>query len=368
VEKPGGKMNRGIPFYHKGVSIEFLYNHCGKKSIVINLKNKKSRDLILELVKQCDVVIENYRPFVMKGFGLDYNSLKKVKPSIIMCSISGYGQEGPKSELAAADLSIQAESGIFDLTGEPDNPSLVGFPVTDILAGLNAFGAICAALYRRAVTGEGDYIDIAMLDCALAPLQQAVGLYSLTEGKEQIRRTGRLIGDSGAFGIYKGKDGYIGINARTQVGWNRLCEIMGKPELLTDPRFSTDDARLKNNAEITKIIEAWLATQDRLSDVAALLQSWRMLAAPVQTVGQTINDPLNKQRGILKEIELPDLGKINFINSPLHFTNSKAAIDGIPPLNPGEHTDYVLKNVLKLKDNEIQNLKSEGVVTGVEKK
>jgi CoA:oxalate CoA-transferase len=368
VEKPGGKMNRGIPFYHKGFSIEFLYNHCGKKSIVINLKNKKSRELILELVKECDVVIENYRPFVMKGFGLDYNSLKKVKPSIIMCSISGYGQEGPKSELAAADLSIQAESGIFDLTGEPDNPSLAGFPVTDILAGLNAFGAICAALYRRAVTGEGDYIDIAMLDCALAPLQQAVGLYSTTGGKEQIRRTGRLIGDSGAFGIYKGKDGYIGINARTQVGWNRLCEIMGRPELVSDPRFSTDDARLKNNAEITKIIEAWLATQDRLSDVAALLQSWRMLAAPVRTVGQTISDPLNKQRGILKEIELPDLGKINFINSPLHFTNSKAAIDGIPPLNPGEHTDYVLKNVLKLKDNEIQYLKSEGVVTGVDKK
>jgi formyl-CoA transferase len=219
-------------------------------------------------------------------------------------------------------------------------------------------------LYRRAITGEGDYIDIAMLDCALAPLQQAVGIYTLTGGKEQIQRSGRLISDSGAFGIYRGKDGYIGINARTEVGWKRLTELMGKPELGADPRFNSEEARLKNNAEITKIIEAWLAEQDRLSDVALLLQNWRMLAAPVSSVGQTITDPTNEQRGILKEIEIPVFGKVKFLNSPLRFTNSKASIDGIPPLNPGEHTDYVLKNLLKLKDSEIKQLKNEGVVAG----
>jgi CoA:oxalate CoA-transferase len=364
IEKPGGKVNRTNPHYYKGYSIEFLYNHCGKKSVVVDLKNEKSRELVLKMVEQCDVVVENYRPRVMKGFGLDYKSLQKINPAIIMCSISGYGQTGTKSELMAADLSIQAESGIFNLTGELDNPSLVGFPVTDVLAALNAFGAICAALYRRTITGEGEYIDIAMLDCALAPLQQAVGLYTLTGGKQEVRRSGRIISDSGAFGIYKGKEGYIAINARTNVGWERLTDLMGRPELNTDPRFNSEEARLKNNAEITQIIEEWLSEHNRIADVAALLQSWRMLSAPVMSVGQTVTDPTYDYRENLKEIELPDLGKVKFLNSPLRFTNSEACVDGIPPLNPGVHTEDVLRTLLKLNNGEIEQLKEEGIISG----
>lgn len=193
IEKPGGKMTRTIPYFHQGQAVDYLYNHCGKKSIVIDLKNPQAHDLIMRFAKECDVVVENFRPGVMKEYGFDYDSFKKVNPKIIMCSISGWGQTSPKAELMAADLSVQSQSGILDLTGDPDGPpSLVGFPVTDILGGLNAFGAICAALYRRNVTGEGDYIDISMLDCAFATLHMATGMHLLSEGKNELRRAGRL--------------------------------------------------------------------------------------------------------------------------------------------------------------------------------
>jgi crotonobetainyl-CoA:carnitine CoA-transferase CaiB-like acyl-CoA transferase len=191
IEKPGGKATRGVPYFFKGQGLQFLYNHCGKKSIGIDLKKEGAKRIALSLAKKCDVVIENFRPGVMASLGLDYSAFEEANPSIIMCSISGWGQNGPYAERMGADLSIQAISGILDLTGDPGKrPTLVGFPVTDILAGLNAFGAICAALFNRAKTGRGDYIDIAMADCATACLHEAFGIHTLTGGKEAMQRVG----------------------------------------------------------------------------------------------------------------------------------------------------------------------------------
>ncbi len=365
VEKPGGKMNRSIPFFFKGQSIEFVYNHCGKKSIVIDLKNGEARTLVMRLAKTCDVVVENFRPGVMKDFGLGYESFREVRPSIIMCSISGWGQSGARSELAAADLSIQAQSGILDLTGEPDAPpSLVGFPVTDILAGLNAFGAICAALYKRSLTGQGEYIDIAMIDCAVAPLQQAIGLHLLTGGEMEMQRVGRLNPHLSPHGIYKGRDGYIAISVPAQVGWERLANLMGRPELAIDPRFDSRENRVKNAGEVVKIVEAWLATQGKVEEVALLLQSYRILAAPVLSAGQIVEDPEFRTRGMLKEVEHSALGSISVLNSPLKFANSSASVDAPPPAGPGDDTEYVLEHVLGLGAEEIERLRERQVVGG----
>ena len=193
IERPGGKAARSVPYFFKGESLQFLYNHCGKKSIGVDLKKESSKELIFKLAKKCDVVIESLRPGVMAGLGLDYSAFQAANPSIIMCSISGWGQTGPYAENMGADLSIQATSGILDLTGEPDKrPVLVGFAVTDLLAGLNAFGAICAALVHRERTGKGDYIDIAMNDCAVGCLHEAFGIHTLTEGKEAMKRVREL--------------------------------------------------------------------------------------------------------------------------------------------------------------------------------
>ncbi|HVN97831.1 MAG TPA: CaiB/BaiF CoA-transferase family protein [Syntrophorhabdaceae bacterium] len=367
IEKPGGKMNRSIPFFFKGQGIDYIFNHCAKKSIVIDLKNSQAHDLIMKLAKVCDVVVENFRPGTMKGFNLDYDSFRTVNPSIIMCSISGWGQYGPKSELLAVDLSVQAQSGLLDLTGEPDAPpSLVGVPITDFLAGLNAFGAICAALYNRSVTGQGEYIDIAMLDCAVTMLHQAIGTHLFTNGEIESHRVGRFNSDLSPHGIYKGTDGYIAISARGQMGWKNFTDVMGRPELVDDPRFNSEKNRVKNNKEVTEIIETWLQTFEKVAEVAMLLQSYRIVAAPVLTAGQSIEDPYFEIRDMLREVDHSILGKIRVLNSPLKFRNSNASVDGPPPAKAGDHTSYVLKNILGMEREEIRELKEAGVVSGTD--
>jgi CoA:oxalate CoA-transferase len=364
IEKPGGKVIRGIPPFYKGVSSDFIYNFCGKKSVGIDMKKKGSRELILRLAKTCDVVVENSRPGVMKEFQLTYEDFKTVNSSIIMCSISGWGQYGPRAEQMAADLSIQSVSGILNLTGEPDRrPVLVGFPVTDILAAINAFGAICAALYRRAISGVGDYIDIAMADCAINCLHQAVGSHTLTEGKVELKRTGAFASNMPSWGIFKGKDGYVAISAATKVAWDRLTELMGKPELATDPRFEDRNERLKNKDLVIQITEEWLQTFEHVSDVASLLQSYRIQSAPVLSVRKLIDeDEQFKVRGMLKELEHPILGKVKFLTSPLRFTNHSATADIPPTVTPGENTSEVLKGLLNMQDDELDSLKKEGII------
>jgi CoA:oxalate CoA-transferase len=366
IEKPGGKQARGIPYIKEGQSIDFLYNHCNKKSIGLDMKKEGAKELVLEMVKSADVLVENFRPGVMKKFGLDYESLRAVNPRIIMCSLSGWGQQGPYSERMGADLTTQAESGILSLNGDPDGPpSRVIFPIADFLGGVNAFGAICAVLYRRTITGVGDYIDLALMDCAMSVLQQAVGIHVLSEGKEEARRSGRFDPTNSVRGVYKGKNGYIVISAYTDHAFARLAELMEKPELAKDPRFLTGKDRNRNDKELAVFIEDWLKKFEKVTDAVALLVSYNMMASPVYTVAQVIEeDPQFKLRGMLKELDHQTLGKTRFLNSPLRFTNSKASVDEPPPVNPGDDTSDILRRVLNLGDDAILKLKEKGIVYG----
>jgi crotonobetainyl-CoA:carnitine CoA-transferase CaiB-like acyl-CoA transferase len=282
-----------------------------------------------------------------------------------MCSISGWGQAGPYSELMGADITTQAYSGILDLTGPPNRrPCFVGIPIADILAGVNAFGAICAALYRKARTGEGDYIDIALVDCVFAALRNEVGVHVLTKGKQSLKRHGSFHSSLSPYGVYKGRDGYMVLSCYRPVGFERLAGLMGKPELATDPRFDTMEKRVKNNRELTRLIEGWLKKFEKVGDAVAFLQSYRIMAAPVLSVTQMMEgDPQIKIREMLKEIEHRTLGPVIFLNTPLRFQNSRASVDGPPPAFAGEHTDEVLGGLLKLDDEEIAGLRSKGIVS-----
>lgn len=364
IEKPGGKAVRSIPYFHKGVGSEFLFNNTGKQSLGVDMKAPGARDLILELARHCDVVVENFRPGVMREFGLTYDDFAQVNPAIVMCSISGWGQEGPRSQQMAADLSIQAISGILDLTGDPQGrPSLVGFPVTDILAGLNAFAGICAALYRRAMTGQGDYLDIAMADCAVNCLHTSIGMHTLSGGKDRLQRAGGFNAEMPSWGIFKGSDGYIAISAATNVGWERLTDLMGQPELASDERFATREARLQHHGEVVRLIEEWLATFDHVADVAEILQSLRIQSAPVNTAAQLVDhDEQFQLRGMLKELEHPTLGPVRFLTSPLRYRNARAEVETPPPVTPGEDTREVLREVLQLDAAAIEALEAKGVV------
>jgi crotonobetainyl-CoA:carnitine CoA-transferase CaiB-like acyl-CoA transferase len=364
VETPGGANCRTMPYLFDGQSTDFMYNHCGKKSMVIDLKRPEGHDLALELAKRCDVVVENFRPGVMARLGLDYAAFRQVNPAIVMCSISGWGQTGPYAEMMGADVTTQAYSGILDLTGEPNRrPCFVGIPITDILAGLNAFGAICAALYRVAKTGQGDFIDIALVDCVTTTLRNEIGLHLLSRGTQKMIRRGSFHANLSPYGVYKGRDGYMVLSCYRPVGFQRLAELMGQPDLPQDPRFATMEARIQHNRELTKLIEQWLKTFKKVGDAVAFLQSYRIMAAPVLTVTQIVDeDPQIKVRQMLKEIEHRTLGKVPFLNTPLRFLNAEASVDGPPPAFIGEHTDEVLHGLLGLEEEKIEALRAQGVV------
>jgi crotonobetainyl-CoA:carnitine CoA-transferase CaiB-like acyl-CoA transferase len=353
-----------MPFNFNGQSTEYVNNNCGKKSLGIDLKAEGAFDLIMELAAECDVVIQNFRPGTLERFGLTYEAFKKANPSIIMCNISGWGQNGELANRGGADITAQAQSGILDLTGEPGKkPVFVGINIGDILGGLNAFGAICAALYRRAVTGEGEYIDIALVDCIFATLRNEVPLYLWSNGQQRRERVGSFHYRHSPFGIYEGKDGYMVISCPRDSGFARFADIMGKPELAQDPRFDTMAHRFANNAELTAEIEEWLKQYDQIEDAALVLQEMRIMAAPVMSVGDVIEkDPQMEVRERLKEINHPDLGRVKVLNTPIRTKNNKAGVEGLPPLIPGEHTDYVLSSVMNKSQAEIDQLRSNKVV------
>lgn len=369
VERPEGKIARFLPYSQDGYCGEYIQNHCGKKSLAIDLKAPGARDLILKLVKVSDVVVENFRPGVMAQFGFDYKSLKAVNPSIIMCSISGWGQTGPMAGFMGIDVLIQSLRGIADMssiTGE--RPVFVSFAVSDILAGLNAFGAICAALYRRTATGLGEYIDIAMADCTLAALGNPVGAHILSKGKAVFHyMAGSFSPDLAPAGAYKGRNGYVTIYTRSDDGWERLAEAMGKLDLAKDPRFITTADRLKNKEQLTSIIEEWLNGFENVQDAAALIQSYRINAAPVVSLAYVIDeDPQSKVRNMIVDMPHPALGDYRYLNTPLRFENAAAFVSEPPPVLVGEHTNYVLRNLLKLADDDIKSLKEARVVFGPE--
>jgi crotonobetainyl-CoA:carnitine CoA-transferase CaiB-like acyl-CoA transferase len=369
IERPEGKVARMLPYFQDGHCAEYIQNHCGKKSIAMDLKAKGARDLVLKLAGVSDVVLENFRPGVMAGLGLDYAAFRGVNPAIIMCSISGWGQTGPQANMIGVDLLVQGSRGLAHMSSEAgERPIFAGFAVSDILAALNAFGAICAALYRRSITGEGDYIDIAMADCALASLGNSFGTHVLSKGQAEYRyMVGSFSPNMSPNGAFKGRDGYVTIFARTDELWTILAGVMGRPDLATDPRFNTIDNRLKNHQELTEIMDAWVQQFEKVSDVAALLQSYHILAAPVLSLGQVIEtDPQSRARDMIVEMPHPTLGSFRYLNTPLRFQNSRAGVDQPPPVAVGEHTEDVLRSVLKLDDKAIAKLERERVVFGPE--
>lgn len=369
VEKPGGKVARFLPYLHKGLAAEFIINHCGKKSVVIDLKAEGARDLILKLVKVSDVVVENFRPGVMASLGLDYDILKEANPGIIMCSISGWGQTGPFAEHMGVDVIVQALRGIAHMSTEAgQRPRFVSFAVTDLLTAVNAYGAICAALFNRTRTGLGEYIDVCLADCTLASLGNAFGTHVFSKGKDEFRyMTGSFSPDFSPCGAYKGRDGYLAIFCRTDICWERLAELMEKPGLAVDPRFSTMENRLKNNDDVTKHIEEWLNNFEHVSEVATLLQTYRILAGPVLSLAQVIEeDPQSKIREMFLDIEHPTLGSFKTLNTPFRLKNSKVKVEDPPPVEVGEHSESVMRDVLNMAKEEIQKLMENGILFGPE--
>lgn len=336
----------------------FLAQNANKKSVTLNLKTPKGREIFLKLAQDADVLVENYRPDVMERMGLGYRALARVQPRLIYCAISGFGQTGPDAMKPAYDQIIQGLSGVMAVNGDERlNPLRAGFPVCDTVGGLNAAFAILAALYHRERTGEGQLIDVAMLD-SIMPLMGWVAANLLIGGQQPV-----LMGNdnftAAPSGTFRTRDGYVNIAANKQEQWEALCDELGLAELKTDPRFQKRDVRKKNRKELTPLIE------DRLTQCPTAVWVERLNARDVPTgailgLEEALRQPQLRHRDTLKNVPVEGIGTVPLFNLSAQFEKTPGAITAPPP-RLSAHTSEVLAEVGVI-GAELETLRAKGVV------
>lgn len=360
-QAPGGDPSRSLPFLKDGRSVYFIQQNRGKKSLCVDFSKPEGIELIRALVPSVDVVIENYGPGVLEKRGLDYASLKALSPRLIMCSVSAFGRQSPLSHLTGYDYIAQAFSGIMHMTGDPDGPPrFVGVAIADGTAGVHAFAALGYALLHRDRTGQGQHIDIAMVDTLYHMQSVEVQMFAASEGKYKPMRFGIHHYASCPQGVFKGPQGYLVILALDRQ-WPNVTRAMGQPELATDPRFRSAGRRAKHKGELIPMIEAWL--QSFSTDEAALqaLAENRVPAGPVLSVEETVTHPYFLARRMVRQVPDPVLGEVTIPGVPFKFSASSAELDLRAPLL-GEHNDEVLSRHLGQSQESIAALYEQGVL------
>lgn len=367
IEQPGtGDQSRqmmafdGI-FAETGMTPMFLSVNTNKRSMTLNLKHEGAKEVIRRLVESADVVVENFKAGTMARMGLGYDDLKKHNPRLIYCAVSGYGQTGPRAGAAAYDPAIQASSGMMSLTGfEENGPTKTGFWVTDMASGITAAFAIASALFRREQTGEGQFIDVSMLDVAISFIGPIVANYVNAGVMPGLVGNGSQAG-SKVSTIYPTGDGFIQIAAATQGQFQSLCRTIGRPELIDDPRFVDRRARRDNAEEMREEIILGLASHDALHWESVLAEAG-VPAAAVATVPQMLENPQVLHRKLM--MQLPPSGglqkEVQLVGAPFKMEPA-GPVGERPPPALGEHTDEVLSE-LGYSGPEIVELRGRGVI------
>jgi len=363
IENPKGgdlarKLGNSKELSKQLMGTSFLAQNANKKSVTLNLKEEKAKEIFRKLVKTADVVVENFRPKVMDRLGLGYNDLIKIKQDIIYCAISGFGADGPDAMKPAYDQIIQGLSGVMSINGDERlNPLRCGFPVCDTVGGLNAAFAILAALYHRERTGEGQFIDIALLD-SIMPLMGWVAANLLIGGQKPV-----LMGNdnftAAPSGTFVTKDGYINIAANEQSQWESLCDVLGLPELKTDPRFQERDTRKQNRKLLTPIIEEKLKLNTTEYWVNALNEKG-VPSGAILELEDALNAEQIKHRQTIKTIKEEGIGEIKIFNMTAKFSKTPGDITSPPP-RLSQNTKEILKE-LGYSETEINDLKSAGII------
>jgi len=361
IENPvrGEIIRKNAPFVN-GESHYYLSLNRNKRSLGLNLKQAKAKQIVFDLVRTADVVIDNYRPGVMERLGFGYEALSAINPRIVMCSISGFGQEGPLRDKTSFDIVTQAMSGMMSITGHPNGPpARLGLPMGDLAGGFYAALGVMAALIERGVTGRGRYVDISLLDCSVGMLGYLAGLYFTTG--ESPGRVGSGHHNIVPYNAFEASDGWVIISAFTQEFWAKLCPALGHPEWDNDPRFAGMEDRLKYRGELEELITN-ITKQRTVAHWTAHLEEWDVPTAPVLSVGQAVDHPNTLARGMVVEIDHPKSGRIKVLNTPIRFPHT-ARPQVNPPPTLGEHTDYILREVLKYTPESIADLHRTGVLS-----
>jgi len=359
IERPGaGDDTRHFGPFQNGESGYFVYLNRGKKSMALDLKNPHAIAAIKELVKESDVVVENFRPGVMKKLGLDYESIKELNPSIIYSSISGFGQYGPYSQRPAYDLVAQAMGGLTSITGHLDDPpTRSGASLGDMSAALYAVYGIMVALFHRERTGEGQYIDIAMTDSIIALLENNVMRYTVE--KIVPERIGSRHPISSPFDIYQAQNGYVVIAIANDPLFKKLADVMQQPELAEDKRFYLDPLRTENETELKAIVEAWLKGYT-VEEAVEMISAGGVPCSPILTIGEVCEDEHTKAREMLVDVDHPVAGPMRIPGNPVKLSQTPPVIKEASPVL-GEHTAQVLKDILKWDSKQLQALERQEV-------
>ena len=336
----------------------FLAQNANKKSLTLNLKSAEGREIFCRLVAGADVVVENFRPDVMPRLGLGYPKLAEINPRLVYCGISGFGQSGPDAEKPAYDQIIQGLSGTMDVNGDARlHPLRAGFPVCDTVGGLNAAFAILAALYHRERTGEGQAIDVALLD-SIMPLMGWVAANLLIGGQSPVPM-GNDNFTAAPSGTFATGDGHINIAANKQEQWEALTEVLGVEELKRDPRFQARDERKRNRAELTPLLEDKLGERPTADWVVAL-NARDVPSGAILPLEAALEQAQVRHRGTLCPVEVEGIGEIPLFGLTAKLGRTPGAIDAPPP-RLGEHSDTILAG-LGLAGEEIAALRAKGVV------
>ncbi|WP_084151082.1 CaiB/BaiF CoA transferase family protein [Azohydromonas australica] len=358
IEPPQGDMSR-----RRGRDGDYPFralNGC-KRGMVLNLKTERGRELLIELARSADVLVENFAPAVMPRLGLGADVLLKANPRLIYASASGFGRTGPYADKLALDLTIQAMSGLMSATGEQGGrPLKAGVPVADFMSGAHLYGAIVTALFERERTGRGRAIEVSMLESLFATLLPAAG--HVYASNSVPKRTGnRHVADSYVpFDTFETADGWVAIVCATDEHWANFTKAMGRADLREDASLRQLHGRIARIDELTAEIAKWAATRTR-DEVTALCQKHHVPAAPLRDVMEVLSDPHLKERGFLTQQVTDSGAQVVLPNSPMRYEGSGLrALQ--PPPQLGQHSEEVLAELCGLSQQELAQLRSDGVI------
>lgn len=336
----------------------FLAQNANKKSVTLNLKKPEARDVFKKLAATADVVVENFRPGVMKRLGIGWDVLREINPRLVYCAISGFGQDGPDADKPAYDQIIQGLSGAMDVNGDERlHPLRAGFPVCDTVGGLNAAFALLAALYHRERTGEGQMIDVALLDSIL-PLMGWVAANLLIGGQAPVPMGNDNL-TAAPSGTFATRDGHINIAANKQEQWEATTEVLGVPELKADPRFAKRDARKKNRKELTPLLEARLREKST-AEWVELLNARDVPSGAILDLAAALDQPQLRHRGTLETVVEKGIGPLRLFGLTAKLEKTPGRLDAPPP-RLSAHTDEVLAG-LGYTIDEVAAFRRAGVV------
>jgi crotonobetainyl-CoA:carnitine CoA-transferase CaiB-like acyl-CoA transferase len=363
IENPAGgdlarKLGAAPKLNAQLMGTSFLAQNANKKSVTLNLKPEEGKEIFRKLVKTADVLVENFRPGVMDRLDLGYKILSEINPKLIYCAISGFGQTGPDAFKPAYDQIIQGLSGVMAINGDERlNPLRCGFPVCDTVGGLNAAFAIMAALFHRERTGEGQFIDVALLD-SIMPLMGWVAANLLIAHQQPV-----LMGNdnftAAPSGTFRTKDGYINIAANEQKQWEALTDVLGVPELKIDPRFRERDARKANRKALTPLLEEKLKENTTACWVEAL-NAREIPSGEIFGLEQALTQSQIKHRETIQTVQMPGVGDVKLFNLTAKFEKTPGRIESPPP-RLSAHTEEILTE-LGYSSEEIRAFRKKGIV------